>query len=226
MSTSALPSNWIPRWSNFSILLASSGLLALTLAIHPLWNAAILKASKDGLDASQGWFNIAFTGGNILIWFIGLAVAVGSAIAVREEIRTLVLLPLFLGIALIATPLFNSAHADSTWARSVVLERLIELRTQGQPSSDEQRLLMALTTRNQSDIEAAFYALSPARTQQLLALQAEMGMDTTALKAKGFAERGDVDAAVDFSRTYSSAKEIQRQLYALLALTEPRKAKE
>lgn len=226
MSTSALPSNWIPRWSNFSILLASSGLLALTLAIHPLWNAAILKASKDGLDASQGWFNIAFTGGNILIWVIGLAVAVGSAIAVREEIRTLVLLPLFLGIALIATPLFNAAHADSTWARSAVLERLIELRQQGRPSSAEPRLLMALANRDQASIASAFHALSSTDTQKLVVLQESMGMDSQALNAKGFAEKADVDAAVDYSRNYGASKEVQQNLYGLLALTAPRQARE
>lgn len=226
MSTSALSAPWIPRWTNTAILLASVGLLGLTLAIHPLWNAAIAKAANDGLEVSQHWFTTAVNLANAITWGIGLAVAVGSVIAVREQLRTIVLIPLLLAIALLATPLLNSAHADSTWARSAVLERLIELRTQGQPSSDEPRLLMALTTRNQPDIEAAFHALPPARTQQLLALQAEMGMDTAALKAKGFAERSDVDAAVDFSRTYSSAKEIQRQLYGLLALTEPRKAQE
>lgn len=198
----------------------------MTLAIHPLWNAAIVKAATDGLDASQGWFNTALTGGNILIWVIGLAVAVFSVIAAREQTRPSILPPLFLGIALIATPLFNASHADSTWARSAVLERLIELRQQGRPSSAEPRLLMALANRDQASIASAFYALSPANTQQLVALQESMGMDSQALKAKGFAEKADGEAAVDYSRNHSASKEVQQNLYGLLALTAPRQARE
>lgn len=226
MSNPALSSPWIPRWTNGSILLASAGLLALTLAIHPLWNAAISKAANDGLDASQGWFSTALFLGNASTWIIGLGLAVGSVIAVREQTRTIVLLPLFLGIALISTPLLNAEHADSTWARSAVLERLIEQRKQGQPSSAEPRLLMALTNRDQPSIAAAFSALSPTHTRQLMALQESMGMGSQTLKAKGFAEQADVDTAVDYSRNHGASKEVQQELYALLALTAPRKARE
>lgn len=219
MSTS---SAWLPRWSNATILVACAGILALTLAIHPLWNASILKAATDGLNSSQGWFSTALYLGNAFTWIIGMVVAVGSVIASREQARIIVLLPLLLGIALIATPLWKAAQADSTWARSTVLERLIEQRKQGQPSSAEARLLTALVNRDQVSIASAFHALSPAQTSQLALLQESMGMSSQALKAKGFAEHSDVDAAVDFSRTHPTSKEVQQQLYALLARTEPR----
>lgn len=204
--------------SNASILLLSAALFALILVIHPVWNAAILKAATDGLESSQGWFTIARHIGHWGLLLMAAPIAVMGAVMARGG-APLFLLPATLAVGLLITPMWASGFPDSSHTRSTILERLIEIRKQGNPSSAEPTLLKALKTRDEAVISSAFFALPPAATQRLIQLQSSMGMDSQAVKAKGFAERSDVDAAVDFSRTHNSPKEVQQELYTLLSWT-------